>query len=137
MSGYRLGEQEFVAMDAPVPFEQKQISMQIRPGADHAIFFDLGTVAEPVEVETVVDLVSKEVALARFRTYEGMVGKVVDMEWAGVELSHLQVMILGVRYSRRGGGAGVSRILLGVGGLENAPKALLRVTWELCAVPAA
>lgn len=134
MTGYRLGDQEFLSMDSVVPYAQKQISMQVRPGSNHATFFDLGTVADPVQIETVVDVLSKETAIARMRSYDRMVGTVVDVEWAGVELSSLQVMIMGVRPAQGRGSSGISRILLGVGGTEQDPEALVRVIWTVCGV---
>jgi hypothetical protein len=128
MAKYKIGPFEFINLTRLPSFPTTHLTREVRPGADGVTLWKHGKTAEPLVVESVVDVATMADAIALLRSYETIVGTApVDLVFADNTLPGVQAVVGGVMPLE----GGVHAMVIGIGGTKGSSAAMVRAAWLL------
>lgn len=136
MATYKIDNELFINLSRVLSLVNEQISRESRAGLA-ARFWKTGKRGRQFSVVSVTNCTDTGFAITKLKAYQALIGKVVNVTWAGQDFGGQDVIILDVNPLEQG----VQGILLGVGGVtglthqaNGISEAVLRCRWDLEAV---
>ena len=125
---FAIGAFEFISLSRVFSRPTQKLVREARPGSSGVTFWRTGKRAEPVQIESAVDVGNIEQAEALIHAYELLVGAdPVVVRWGGLDLPDILAVVHDVQPVDHG----VFKTLLGIGGVLGTSQAFVRALWMI------